>query len=111
MPARTTRRSYCNRRGRSWPVDDVRDDSPDGDIGVGVYRDRRVGVVLRAEASASPDDLQPLDRELAVDDGDHDVARAWRERAVHDQQITGEDAGELHRVAVRTDEERSRRVF
>src|SRR6185437_12249235 len=63
-------------------------------------QDRRIPRVARQQADVVAPALQALDRHLAIDAGDDDLAVAGFRRALHAHQIAIENALLDHRVAL-----------
>ena len=73
--------------------------------------DHRVRLVLRLEDEHALVDVQPLQRELVVDDRDDDVAAPRRGALLDDDEVAIEDARVHHRVALDANEHRRRRML
>lgn len=93
-------------------VDDIGDHAPDHQFLAILEFDGLVSRVriLRQEAHLTPFHGEALDRELAIDDSDDDMAVACLDRAVDDEDVTSKDIGVDHGVAFHPNHEGGGRI-
>lgn len=76
-------------------MDARRHHTPDRDLRTLGNLDIRVGRILGAEHEAAASRVEPLERELGVDDGDDDVPGPGADRAVDQDLVTVVDPGPI----------------
>src|SRR5436190_244574 len=67
--------------------------------------DHRISLVFRSQYELATLDVQALQRELVVDDGNDDVTLVRGDTLFNDDKIAVENAGVLHRIALHAHED------